>query len=114
MDSEPDIFNHNIETVRRLTKRVRARAMYDRSLELLKRVEEIAPQTPTISSIMVGLGETKEEIIQAMDDLRAHNVDIMTIGQYLQSPQQNLTVKRYYHPDEFAEFREIALKKGFS
>ncbi|WP_203334502.1 lipoyl synthase [Planococcus beigongshangi] len=114
MDSAPDIFNHNIETVRRLTKRVRARAMYDRSLQLLARVKEIAPDTPTKSSIMVGLGETKEEIIQVMDDLRAHNVDIMAIGQYLQPTKKHLEVERYYHPDEFAELKEIALSKGFS
>ncbi|ASN07229.1 lipoyl synthase [Virgibacillus necropolis] len=113
MDSEPDIFNHNIETVRRLTKKVRARAMYDRSLQLLKRVKEIAPKTPTKSSIMLGLGETKEEIIQAMDDLLAHNVDIMTIGQYLQPTKKHLNVEKYYHPDEFAELKEIALEKGF-
>lgn len=114
MDSKPDIFNHNIETVRRLTPRVRAKAQYDRSLELLRRVKEIAPDTPTKSSIMVGLGETKEEIIQAMDDLRAHNVDIMTIGQYLQPTKKHLMVERYYHPDEFAELKEIAMSKGFS
>ncbi|WP_422122527.1 lipoyl synthase [Planococcus sp. X10-3] len=114
MDSGPDIFNHNIETVRRLTKRVRARAMYDRSLQLLERVKEIAPDTPTKSSIMVGLGETKEEIIETMDDLRAHNVDIMAIGQYLQPTKKHLNVERYYHPDEFAELKEIALSKGFS
>ncbi|WP_054861285.1 lipoyl synthase [Gracilibacillus sp. JCM 18860] len=113
MDSAPDIFNHNIETVRRLTKRVRAIAMYDRSLELLRRVKEIAPNTPTKSSIMVGLGETKEEIVEAMDDLRANNVDIMTIGQYLQPTKKHLKVERYYHPDEFTELREIALSKGF-
>ena len=114
MGSGPDIFNHNIETVRRLTKRVRAIATYDRSLELLRRVKEIAPHTPTKSSIMVGLGEEKEEIIQAMDDLRAHNVDIMTIGQYLQPTKKHLKVERYYHPDEFAELKEIALSKGFT
>lgn len=113
MDAEPDIFNHNIETVRRLTKRVRARAMYDRSLELLARVKEIAPNIPTKSSIMVGLGETKEELIEAMDDLRAHNVDILTLGQYLQPTKKHLDVVRYYHPDEFAELKEIALSKGF-
>src|SRR5699024_10466326 len=84
MGSEPDIFNHNIETVRRLTKRVRAKATYDRSLELLQRVKNIAPNTPTKSSIMLGLGETKEEILETMDDLLAHGVNIMTIGQYLQ------------------------------
>ncbi len=113
MDSAPDIFNHNIETVRRLTKRVRARAMYDRSLQLLQRVKEIAPNTPTKSSIMVGLGEEKEEIIQAMDDLLAHQVDIVTIGQYLQPTKKHLNVERYYHPDEFKELKEIAINKGF-
>ncbi len=114
MASEPDIFNHNIETVRRLTKRVRARAMYDRSLTLLQRVKEISPNTPTKSSIMVGLGEEKEEIIQAMDDLLAHDVNIMTIGQYLQPTKTHLKVERYYHPDEFAELKAIALAKGFT
>ncbi|ELK47566.1 lipoyl synthase [Halobacillus sp. ACCC02827] len=113
MAGEPDIFNHNIETVRRLTKKVRARAMYDRSLELLRRVKEIRPNTPTKSSIMVGLGETKEEIIQAMDDLLENNVDIMTIGQYLQPTKKHLNVERYYHPDEFEELKQIALDKGF-
>ncbi|MBD8006470.1 lipoyl synthase [Bacillus norwichensis] len=114
MSSAPDIFNHNIETVRRLTRRVRARAMYDRSLTLLKRVKEISPNTPTKSSIMVGLGETKEEIIETMDDLLAHDVDIMTIGQYLQPTKKHLKVERYYHPDEFEELKQIALSKGFS
>lgn len=114
MDSEPDIFNHNIETVRRLTRRVRAKATYDRSLQLLKRVKEIAPNTPTKSSIMVGLGETKEEITEAMDDLLAHDVNIMTIGQYLQPTKKHLNVERYYHPDEFEELKEIALEKGFT
>ena len=114
MNAEPDIFNHNIETVRRLTKRVRAIAKYDRSLELLKRVKEVAPHIPTKSSMMVGLGETKEEIIEAMDDLRAHHVDILTLGQYLQPTRQHLDVEKYYHPDEFAELKEIALEKGFS
>ncbi|MBP1968478.1 lipoic acid synthetase [Virgibacillus natechei] len=113
MDSGPDIFNHNIETVRRLTKKVRAIAMYDRSLQLLQRVKEIAPDTPTKSSIMVGLGETKEELIQAMDDLLAHDVDIVTIGQYLQPTKKHLPVERYYHPDEFEELKQIALEMGF-
>lgn len=113
MDSAPDIFNHNIETVRRLTKKVRARAMYDRSLTLLQRVKEIAPDIPTKSSLMVGLGEEKEEIIQVMDDLLAHDVNIMTIGQYLQPTKKHLRVERYYHPDEFTELKEIALAKGF-
>ena len=113
MDAKPDIFNHNIETVERLTPRVRSKATYERSLQLLKRVKEISPNTPTKSSIMVGLGETKEELLQAMDDLRAHDVDIMTIGQYLQPTKTHLPVERYMHPDEFAELKEIALQKGF-
>lgn len=113
MSGKPDIFNHNIETVRRLTKKVRAIAMYDRSLELLRRVKEIAPDVPTKSSMMLGLGETKEEILEVMDDLLANNVDIMAIGQYLQPTKKHLEVERYYHPDEFAELKQIALQKGF-
>ncbi|MTH53873.1 lipoyl synthase [Bacillus mangrovi] len=114
MDARPDILNHNIETVERLTPRVRARAKYDRSLELLRRSKELQPDIPTKSSLMVGLGETKEEIIQTMDDLRANDVDIMTIGQYLQPSKKHLKVQKYYHPDEFAELKEIAMSKGFS
>ncbi|UYZ21411.1 lipoyl synthase [Mesobacillus jeotgali] len=114
MDARPDILNHNIETVKRLTPRIRARATYERSLEFLRRAKEMQPDIPTKSSIMVGLGETKEELIEAMDDLRANNVDILTLGQYLQPSKKHLEVQKYYHPDEFAELREIALKKGFS
>lgn len=114
MDAKPDILNHNIETVRELTPRVRARATYERSLEVLKRAKEMQPQIPTKSSLMIGLGETKEQIIETMDDLRANNVDIMTIGQYLQPTKKHLKVQKYYHPDEFAELREIAMSKGFS
>ncbi len=114
MDAKPDILNHNIETVRRLTPRVRARAKYERSLEFLRRAKEMQPTIPTKSSLMVGLGETKEEIIEVMDDLRANHVDIMTIGQYLQPSKSHLKVEKYYRPEEFAELREIALTKGFS
>ncbi|MED5052400.1 lipoyl synthase [Anoxybacillus sp. UARK-01] len=114
MDARPDILNHNIETVRRLTPRVRARATYERSLEFLRRAKELQPDIPTKSSIMIGLGETKEEIIEAMDDLRAHHVDILTIGQYLQPTKKHLKVQKYYHPHEFMELKEIALSKGFS
>ncbi|MBS4213353.1 MULTISPECIES: lipoyl synthase [Neobacillus] len=114
MDAKPDILNHNIETVRRLTPRVRARAKYDRSLEFLRRAKEMNPSIPTKSSLMIGLGETKEEIIEVMDDLRANHVDIMTIGQYLQPTKSHLKVIKYYSPDEFNEFREIAISKGFS
>lgn len=114
MDARPDILNHNIETVRRLSDRVRARAKYDRSLEFLKRAKEMQPDIPTKSSVMIGLGETKEDLIETMDDLRANNVDIMTIGQYLQPSKKHLDVVKYYHPDEFLELKEIALTKGFS
>ncbi|UZW67148.1 lipoyl synthase [Priestia flexa] len=114
MDARPDILNHNIETVRELTPRVRARATYERSLEFLRRAKEMQPDIPTKSSIMIGLGETKEQIIETMDDLRANNVDIMTIGQYLQPTKKHIKVQKYYHPSEFEEFREIALTKGFS
>jgi len=113
MDARPDILNHNIETVERLTPRVRARAKYHRSLELLKRSKELQPDIPTKSSLMIGLGETKEEIIQTMDDLRTNDVDIMTIGQYLQPTKKHLPVIKYYTPDEFGELRKIAMSKGF-
>ncbi|MDX6151823.1 lipoyl synthase [Marinococcus sp. PL1-022] len=114
MEARPNILNHNIETVERLTPRVRARAKYRRSLDFLQYSKELHPDIPTKSSLMVGLGETKEEIIQAMDDLRAHDVDIMTIGQYLQPTKKHLKVQRYYTPEEFAELKEIAMTKGFS
>jgi len=114
MDAKPDILNHNIETVKRLTPRVRARAKYDRSLEFLRRAKEMQPNIPTKSSLMVGLGETKEEIIEVMEDLRANHVDIMTIGQYLQPTKSHLKVEKYYSPDEFKELQQIALSKGFS
>ncbi|SFE94657.1 lipoyl synthase [Alteribacillus iranensis] len=114
MEARPNILNHNIETVRRLTPKVRARATYDRSLQLLQRSKELHADIPTKSSLMIGLGETKEEIIETMDDLRAHDVDIMTIGQYLQPTKKHLKVKKYYTPEEFAELKEIAMTKGFS
>ncbi|MFJ7639331.1 lipoyl synthase [Peribacillus sp. NPDC097264] len=114
MDAKPDILNHNIETVRSLSDKVRAKAKYERSLELLKRAKELQPEIPTKSSLMVGLGETREEILETMDDLRAHHVDIMTIGQYLQPTKKHLRVLKYYTPEEFAELKERALEKGFS
>ncbi len=113
MDAKPDILNHNIETVRRLTPRVRAKAKYDRSLEFLSRSKEMQPDIPTKSSLMVGLGETEEEILEVMDDLRANNVDIMTIGQYLQPTKKHLPVQKYYAPIEFGRLRKIAMEKGF-
>jgi lipoyl synthase len=114
MDAKPDILNHNIETVERLSDRVRAKAKYKRSLELLQRAKEMYPETPTKSSIMLGVGETKEEILQAMDDLRAIDCNILTLGQYLQPSPAHLEVARYVHPDEFAALKEEGLKRGFS
>lgn len=114
MDAKPNILNHNIETVRRLTPTVRAKATYDRSLTLLARAKQLQPDIPTKSSLMIGLGETWDEIIETMDDLRAHDVDIMTIGQYLQPTRKHLKVEKYYRPEEFDQLREIALEKGFS
>ncbi|MEC0369457.1 lipoyl synthase [Paenibacillus chibensis] len=114
MDAKPDILNHNIETVERMSNRVRAKAKYERSLELLRRAKEMQPNIPTKSSIMLGVGEEYDEILQAMDDLRAIDCDIMTIGQYLQPSPQHLNVVKYYHPDEFAKLKEEGMKRGFS
>lgn len=113
MDARPDILNHNIETVRRLSDRVRARATYDRSLQLLKRAKDMQPNIPTKSSIMIGVGETWDEILETMDDLRAQNVDILTIGQYLQPTKNHLNVEKYWHPDEFAQLKEEGIRRGF-
>lgn len=114
MDTRPDILNHNIETVKRLSKKVRARATYERSLEFLQRAKQMNSTIPTKSSIMIGLGETKEEIMETMDDLRANDVDIMTIGQYLQPTKRHLKVEKYWSPEEFEELKNIAMSKGFS
>lgn len=113
MDAKPDIMNHNIETVERLTPSVRAKAKYWRTMEFLQRAKEINPEIPTKSSIMVGLGETVEELHQTMDDLRAHDVDILTIGQYLQPSRKHLNVQKYYTPLEFGKLRKVAMEKGF-
>ena len=113
MDTKPDILNHNIETVRRLSDRVRAKAKYERSLELLRRAKEMQPDIPTKSSLMIGVGEEWNEILETMDDLRAINCDIMTIGQYLQPSVKHLRVERYYTPEQFAELKEEGMKRGF-
>ncbi|WP_422658283.1 lipoyl synthase [Paenibacillus sp. EC2-1] len=114
MDVKPDILNHNIETVERMSDRVRAKAKYKRSLELLKNAKQMQPDIPTKSSIMLGVGEEWDEILTAMDDLRAVDCDIMTIGQYLQPSPQHLNVDKYYTPEEFAILKEEGLKRGFS
>lgn len=111
---KPDILNHNIETVERLSDRVRARATYPRSLTLLQNAKKLRPGQKTKSSIMLGVGETDEEIVQTMHDLRAVNCDIMTLGQYLQPTKKHLPVLKYYTPDEFREFKELGMKLGFA
>ena len=111
IDVAPEIVSHNIETVRRLTKEVRIQAKYDRSLAVLKQLKEGGMRTK--SGIMLGLGETEEEVIQTMDDLRAVGVDIMTIGQYLQPTTKHLSVKEFVTPEQFEKYKQIGLSKGF-
>ncbi|WNQ12578.1 lipoyl synthase [Paenibacillus aurantius] len=113
LEAKPHILNHNIETVERLSDRVRSKAKYRRTLELLSRSRHMAPDIPTKSSIMVGVGEEREEVLQTMDDLRAAGVSILTIGQYLQPSLKHLPVSKYYTPEEFADFKEEGLKRGF-
>jgi len=110
----PNILNHNIETVERLTRRVRRKAQYPRSLAVLRRAKELAPDRLTKSGIMLGLGETGEEIAQTLADLRAARVDIVTIGQYLRPSAKHLQVERYYTPEEFAAWRDRGMALGFA
>jgi lipoyl synthase len=109
----PDVMNHNLETVPRLYKQARPGSDYWHSLKLLKDFKALHPNTPTKSGIMVGLGETDEEIIQTMKDLRAHDVDMLTVGQYLSPSNHHLPVTRYVHPDVFKQFEEQAYAMGF-
>jgi lipoic acid synthetase len=111
----PEVFNHNIETVRRLHRRMRgAKASYDKALWLLARAKELAAYPVlTKSGIIVGLGETNEEVLETMRDLRAHGVDVVTIGQYLQPSPQHAPIDRWVHPDEFRTFREEGERMGF-
>ena len=113
LKADLDVFNHNIETVPRLYTTVRPGARYFASLELLKNAKKFNKKVFTKSGIMVGLGENKEEVIQVMDDLRSAEVDFITIGQYLQPSPKHHPLNRYYHPDEFKEFEQIAKTKGF-
>jgi lipoic acid synthetase len=114
MDASPDILNHNVETVRRLSDKVRSRAKYDRTLELLRNAKEMRRDIRTKSSIMVGVGEEFDEILQTMDDLRAVDVDILTIGQYLQPTRKHLLVEKFYTPTEFLKLRGEGLRRGFA
>jgi lipoic acid synthetase len=113
LDAEPSIFNHNLETVERLTPLVRSRATYRRSLEVLERARELSPGTATKSGIMLGLGETERELFQALDDLRAAGVRVLTLGQYLRPTPEHLPVVSFIHPDQFTKYREVAYGKGF-
>ena len=109
----PDVMNHNLETVPRLYREARPGSDYAFSLELLKRFKSFCPDVPTKSGLMVGLGETDEEILEVMRDLRAHDVDMLTIGQYLMPSNDHLPVRRYVHPDTFKMFEQEARKMGF-
>lgn len=114
LEAAPDVLNHNLETVSRLSDKVRAKAKYDRSLSVLRQAKAIRPGQVTKSGLMVGLGETKEELIEAMTDLRGAGCDIVTIGQYLQPSLKHMEVSRYYHPSEFAELKEAGMALGFA
>ena len=113
LDAGPEIFNHNLETVERLTPLVRSRAKYATSLQVLKRAKEIWPQGDTKRGVRLGLGETENELFQTMDDLRAANVQVLTLGQYLRPTPQHLPVVAYIPPETFALYGDIARNKGF-
>ncbi|HXQ97234.1 MAG TPA: lipoyl synthase [Candidatus Limnocylindrales bacterium] len=113
LNARPDVLNHNTETVPRLYRQVRKGAIYERSLELLRRSKEFAPEIPAKTGMMLGLGETKEEVVSAMADLATQGTDILTLGQYLQPTREHLPIVRYVHPDEFAEYKIIGEQLGF-
>ncbi len=111
LEAAPEILSHNLETVRRLTKQVRIQAKYDRSLEVLMRSKRAGLRTK--SGVMLGLGETEQEVLETMDDLISVGVDILTLGQYLQPTKEHLSVAEFVHPDVFARYKAIGLEKGF-
>lgn len=113
VEAAPEIINHNLETVPRLYATVRPQAVYSRSLELLWRVKELNPAIPTKSGLMLGLGETRDEVLAVMDDLRAVDCDMLTLGQYLRPSQWHLEVVEFITPEAFAEYQQIAEGKGF-
>lgn len=113
LDAGPDTYNHNVETVRRLYQRVRPQAEYRQSLEVLHEARRYAPGTLTKSGLMVGLGERRDEVKQLLEDLRAHSVDVVTIGQYLQPTRAHLPVDEYVHPDVFEEYKAYGESLGF-
>ncbi len=114
VEAKPDVIGHNIETIERLTPKVRdRRAKYHQSLQVLKSIKELDPTRYTKSALMVGLGEMEEEVLQTMRDLRAVGVDILTIGQYLRPTQRHIEVKEYVHPDQFAHYKQLGEELGF-
>ena len=113
IDAKPEVISHNLETVRRLTRQVRIQAKYDRSLEVLKYIKSRG-QKRTKTGIMLGLGETKEEVIQTIIDIRGAGVNIITIGQYLQPSKNHLPVYEYIHPEQFEQYRKIGIELGFT
>jgi lipoyl synthase len=113
LDARPNVLNHNVETVPRLYRLARSGGRYARSLQLLDRSRHYRPDIATKTGIMVGLGEEQEEILRVFDDLRAVGVSILTIGQYLRPSPRHATMARYYHPEEFADLKRVALSKGF-
>jgi lipoic acid synthetase len=112
--ARPDVLNHNTETVPRLYHEARKGAVYGRSLELLRRAKSLAPEMPTKTGLMLGLGEEREEVLAAMQDLAAQGTDILTLGQYLQPTREHLPIVRYVHPDEFAEYKKLGEQMGFA
>jgi len=114
MNAHPDVLNHNIETVPRLYRQVRLGARYERSLEMLAYARQVRPFIPTKSGLMLGLGETRDEVLGVMRDLRKHHVDILTLGQYLRPSQKHLPVIRYVPLDEFLEYKRIGYEMGFT
>jgi lipoic acid synthetase len=113
VEARPDVFNHNLETVPALYLKIRPGARYFHSLRLLQRVKELDPMMFTKSGIMVGLGETREQVMQVMDDMRSANIDFMTIGQYLQPTRKHAAIDRFVTPDEFKAYEATAYAKGF-
>jgi lipoyl synthase len=113
MAAGPDILNHNIETVPRLYSRVRPKAIYTRSLEMLERAKALSPRTPTKSGLMLGLGETRDELLTVFADLRANGVDVLTVGQYLRPSLRHLPVECHVTPEEFADLKLVAREMGF-
>ncbi|TMF06593.1 MAG: lipoyl synthase [Chloroflexi bacterium] len=114
VEARPDIFNHNTETVPRLYARIRPKAVYANSLALLQHVKRLAPEMVTKSGLMVGLGETEDELLDVFRNMRAHDIDVLTVGQYLRPSKKHADVARYYRPEEFVQLKQQAMELGFA